>query len=180
MSEALSFQSIVLTGTVSVRSAVRSFKWSTILKSAAGPLVAFDRAFGEVIGRYVPTTVLHSRSGDMQWCGASCRRAYNAKHTAYRAWCKASTAEHWSQIVLARAEAQRVNGAARESHNELTRNTLKHSTCSHKWWETLKGSIIGVKPSIPALRGPEGGLVLAPTEKDSCLNKLSVCQQAVP
>ena len=33
-------------------------------------------------------------------------------------------------------------------------NTLKHSTCSHKWWETVKGSIVGVKTSIPALRGP--------------------------
>ena len=28
--------------------------------------------------------------------------------------------------VLARAEAQRVYGAARESHNELTSNTRKH------------------------------------------------------
>ena len=55
-----------------VRSAVRSFSWSTILKSA-DPLVAFDRATGEVIGRYVPTTVLSSRSGHKQWFDASCR-----------------------------------------------------------------------------------------------------------
>ena len=40
----------------SVGSAVRSFSWSTILQSA-DPLVAFDRATGAVIGRYVPTTV---------------------------------------------------------------------------------------------------------------------------
>ena len=45
----------------SVRSAVRSIILSTILKSA-DPLVAFDRA----IGRYVPATVLRSRSGDKQ------------------------------------------------------------------------------------------------------------------
>ena len=65
-------------------------------------------------------------------------------------------AEHWGQFVLAHAEAQRVYGVARESHNEHIRNTLKHSTCSHKWWETLKDcSIFGVKPSIPALMGPE-------------------------
>ena len=37
----------------------------TILKSA-DPLVAFDRAIGEVIGRYVPTTVLRGTSGDEQ------------------------------------------------------------------------------------------------------------------
>ena len=68
-----------------------------------------------------------------------------------------------------RADAQRVNGAAREWHNERIRNTMKHSTCSHKWWETLKGLIFGVKPSIPALSGPEVDLVVAPIEKASLL-----------
>ena len=62
--------------------------------------------------------------------------------------------------MLAHAEALRVYSAARESHNERSRNTLKHFTCSHKWWETLKDSIFGVKQSIPALRGTGGGLVL--------------------
>ena len=81
----------------------------------------------------------------------------------------------WGQFVLARAEAQKVYGAARESHNERTRNTLKHSTCSHKWWETLKGSIFGVKPSsIPVLSGPGGGSVVAPAEKASLDLGLSV------
>ena len=89
----------------------------------------------------------------------------DAKQTAYRAWCRARNAEHCGQFVLARTKAQRVYGAARESHNERTRNTLKHSTCSHKWWETLKGSIFVVKPSIPTLKGPGGGLVVAPGKK---------------
>ena len=37
------------------------------------------------------------------------------------------------------AESQIVYDAARESHNERTRNTMKHSTCSHKWWEIPNG-----------------------------------------
>ena len=82
---------------------------------------------------------------------------------------RAGKADDWGQFVLARAETQRVYGAARESHNERTRNTLKHSTCSHKWWETPKCSIFGVKPSTPALEGPKGGLVMAPAEKASLL-----------
>ena len=131
----------------SIRSAVRSITWSTILK-LADPLVALDRAIGEVIGRYVPTTVLRSRSGDNQWFDASSRRAYEAKQTVYRALCRARNAVHWGQFMLARAEAQRIYGAAMESHNERTRNTLKHSTSSHKWWETLNGWIFGVKPSM--------------------------------
>ena len=87
--------------------------------------------------------------------------------TAYRAWCRTCNAEFWGQFVLARAAAQRVYGATRELHNERTRNALKHSTCSHKWRETLKGSIFSVKPSIPALRGPGGDLAVAPAEKAS-------------
>ena len=47
----------------SVRSAVNSFTLSTNLKST-DPLVACDRATGEVIARYFHTTVLRSRSGD--------------------------------------------------------------------------------------------------------------------
>ena len=104
-----------------------------------------------------------------KWFDASCRRAYDAKQTAYHAWCRTHNAEHCGKFVLACAEAQRVYGAAKESHNECTRNTLKHSTCSHKWWETLKGLIFGEKPSIPALMGPGGGLVAAPAEKASFL-----------
>ena len=49
----------------SVRSAVRSFTSSTILRSAE-PLVAFDLAIGEVSCRDVPTTVLRGRFGDKQ------------------------------------------------------------------------------------------------------------------
>ena len=65
-----------------VRCAVRSFIFSTILKSA-DPLDAFNRAIGEVIGRLVPTTVLHSRYGDKQWFDANWQRAYDAKKTAH-------------------------------------------------------------------------------------------------
>ena len=77
------------TNWVSVRGsgAVRSFTWNTILRSA-DPLVTFDSAIGEVICRQVHTTVLHRRSGDKQWFDASCRRPYDPKQTAYRAWCR--------------------------------------------------------------------------------------------
>ena len=108
---------------------------------------------------------MRSRSGDKQWFDVSCRKAYDAKQTAYHAWCIARNAEHWGQFVHARAEAQRSMVLSSKSRNERNRNTLKHSTCSYKWWETLKGSIFGVKTSIPALRGPGGGLVVTPAEK---------------
>ena len=90
--------------------------------------------------------------------------------TAYHAWCRAGSADHWGRFVLARAETQRVFVAARELHNERTRNTLKHSTCSHKWWETLKC------PSIPVLTVPRvvwWWLLLRKIH--SCALSLTVC-----
>ena len=57
------------------------------------------------IGRLVPTIVLLSRSGDNKSFDASCRRAYDAKQTAYLAWCRALSADNLGQFVLARAEA---------------------------------------------------------------------------
>ena len=95
-----------------VRCAVRSCTWYTILKSA-DPLDAFDRAIGEIIGRLVPTTVLRSTSEDKQWFNAGCRRANDAKQTAYHAWCRARSADPWIPFVLARAEARRVSGDVR-------------------------------------------------------------------
>ena len=50
-------------------------------------------------------------------------------------------------------------------------------TCLHNWWETLKGSIFGVNPSIPAIRGPGGGLVVAPAEKTSLKGSRFECKQ---
>ena len=45
------------TNSDSVHGAIRSFTWNTILRSAY-PLIAFYRAVGYFISRYVPTTVL--------------------------------------------------------------------------------------------------------------------------
>ena len=73
---------------------------------SADALNAFDRAIGEVIRSFGPTTVLRSSSMNKKWFVASCQRAYDAKQTAYRAWCGAGCADHWLRFVLARAEAQ--------------------------------------------------------------------------
>ena len=117
---------------------------------SADPICALNSAVSEVVSRFLPTTVVRSRSGDKHWFDSNCRRAYDAKQTAYRAWSREHGADLWNQSVHSRTEAQRVYGVAMASHNERARRTLTSTTCLHKWWETLKGSIFGEKPSIPA------------------------------
>ena len=65
-----------------------------------------------LVGMFLPL-FLGSRSGDMQWFDACCRRAYDAKQTAYDTRCEARNADHCGRFLLARAEAHRVNAAAR-------------------------------------------------------------------
>ena len=161
-----------------VRCAVRSFTWGTILKSA-DPLDAFDRAIGEDIGRLVPTTVLCSRSGDKEWFDSSCRELMMLSRLLIMPGVVYAVLIIWVDLcflVLRPRESMVLQGNA---HNERARNTLKHSTCSHKWWETLKGSIFGVKPFIPALRGPGGGLVVARAVKASLLGSQFDCKQCL-
>ena len=84
-------------------------------------------------------------------------------------WCRSLES---NQFVHSRTEAQRVYGVAMASHNERPRRTLTSTTCSQKWCETLKGSIFGEKPSIPALMGPSGALVVSPAARASLLGAL--------
>ena len=53
---------------------------------SADPIGALNSAVSEVVSRFVPTTVVRSRSGDNHWFDSNCRRAYDAKQTAYSAW----------------------------------------------------------------------------------------------
>ena len=135
--------------------AVRSLSWSTILRSA-DPIGALNSAVSEVVSRFIPTMVVRSRSGGKHWFDSNCHRANDAKQTAYRAWSRERGADRWNPFVHSHTEAQQVYGVAMASHNERARRTLTSTTCSHKWWETLKGSIFSEKPSIPALRGLGG------------------------
>ena len=122
-----------------VRCAVSGFTWSTILKSA-DPLDTFDRAIGEVISRLVATIVCRSRSGDKQRFDASCRRLMMLSKLRI-----VPGVESAVQIIAVNlcSPVLRIRGSmllqGSQSHDEQTRDTRKHSTCSHKWWETLIG-----------------------------------------
>ena len=73
---------------------------------SADPIGALNSAVSEVVFRFVPTTVVRSRSGDKHWLESNCRRAYNAKQTAYHAWSRERGADLWNQFVHSRTEAQ--------------------------------------------------------------------------
>ena len=81
------------------------------------------------------------------------------KRTAYRVRSRACSADLRERILFVRAAGQRVYDAAIASQNDLAKNTLMKSSCSHKWWETIMNSTFGVQHSIPVQRGPVDGLV---------------------
>ena len=123
-------------------------------------LVAFDRDIGEVIGRYVPTTVLRSRSGDINGLMPAAgklmmlNRLLIVPGVEHAMW---NIGVNLCLLVLRPRGSMVLQGSRIMS--TPCRTTLKHSTCLHKWWETLKGSIFIVKP-IHALRGPGVGFTI--------------------
>ena len=142
----------------------RSFTWSTILK-AADPLVAF-RAISEVIlGMFLPlffVVDLETSNGLMpaapEFMMLNRLLIVPDVDHAMR-----NIGVNLGLLVLRHRWSMVLQGSRIMSTPGILRSTPP------KWWETLKGSIFGVKPSILALRGPGGGLVEAPSEKTSLL-----------
>ena len=95
-------------------------------------LDAFDRAIGEVVeGMFPPLFCLVNLETSNGLMPSAGELMMLSRLLNYCAWCRECNADHWGTFVLARAEAQRVNCAARESYNKRTSNCPKHSTCSH-------------------------------------------------
>ena len=81
------------TNLYNVRCPVRSFTWSTILKSAD----TLD--YVRLVRLFLPLVCV-VEFGDKQWFDVSCWRAYGAKQTAYHAWCRAFIPDHWVDLCL--------------------------------------------------------------------------------
>lgn len=152
-----------------VREDVQDIAWSEIFK-AQDPVSALNTAVSCIITRNVPTATLRFRSGDAPWFNADCRRVYDLKQTAYRAWTRGRTRELWLVYQRRRVEAEAVYDAAKSHHFNRSREALTCSGSSHRWWATLKSALFGDSSSLPALKGPGGRLVSSPAEKAELLS----------
>ena len=152
-----------------VRRVVSEFPWNAIVR-AVDPVDRLNTLVADVIARYVPSRMIRIRSRDKPWFDEACRRAFDAKQVAYRAWCRARSPQCWIAYVRLRDAAEVVFSRSRREHDLRTRATLEGSASCHKWWGTLKEALFGVSPSLPALRGPRGALVCDPAGKAALLS----------
>ena len=152
-----------------VRSDVVNLPWGDIYRSL-DPISLLNDSIAAVVARRVPTTVMNFRSSDKPWFTPDCRLAFDRKQTAYRAWTRGRSRELWLDYLRTRAESQQVYSDAKESHCNRARDELNSSASAHKWWETLKGTLFGSVPSLPALVSPGGRLVYTPVEKADLLS----------
>ena len=152
----------------SVREAVKEFSWSTIVK-ADDPVDYLNNLVLDVITKFIPSRVIKVRSRDKPWFDESCRRAFDAKQTAYRAWCRVRSPLLWNAYVVARDEAGAIFSRSEDDYKYRIKHTLNSAVSSKKWWGTLKESLFGASPSLPALRGNGGALVFDPAGKADLL-----------
>ena len=152
-----------------IRSDMSALPWSDIIRSV-DPVETLDGAVGDIISRRVTKVTLTIRSKDDPWFDHDCRRAFDTKQTAYRAWCRGRRQDLWTSYTRARTAAQVVYENAKNRYYGAARDSLMTKTNPHGWWSTLKSSLFGSKPSLPALCGPGGGLVVSPVEKAELLS----------
>ena len=111
--------------------------WGGII-SGPSPIESLNEALLEIVKRGVPVRVLRFRSMDKPWFTDDCRRAFDAKQTAYRSWEISRTVESWDNIRHLRAEAELICGVAERNYDSNIVATLQNATRPHKWWSTLK------------------------------------------
>ena len=152
-----------------VRAEVAQLPWGRIYRSDT-MVEDLETHLHGLVERHVPRVTVRRRMGDQPWFTADCRTAFEQKQTAYFRWCRSRDREDWWAYRQAQRAANACYEDARSAYSERCREKLANTTSSHAWWGTLKESVFGVDPSIPALQGVGGALVSDPAEKAELLS----------
>ena len=138
--------------------------WSNIYRSP-NFIERLNDNLGTVIDRRIPSKVLKFRIKDKPWFNGDCKLAYHMKQEAYHMWRRNRSNFLWQNYIELRNQAQEVYVRAERAYNEGVKENLLNSSDDHKWWSTLKSSLLGVDSSMPPLVRSDGTAVFCPKEK---------------
>ena len=112
-----------------------------------------------LVGRFVPTKIIHVRNKDKPWFDDQCRQAFGLKQEAHLRWTRDRSRVNWEEFVQCQVRANETYSEARCRFSARNRDVLMNAQSSHKWWSTLKSAVFGLSSSLPPLVGGGGGLV---------------------
>ena len=106
-----------------VGGAIQDLPWRNIWL-ANNPVEAMNKHLSLVVGRYVPTKVIHVRKKDKPWFADQCRHAFGLKQEAHLQWTRDS---------------------------DRNRAVLMNVQSPHKWWFTFKSAVFSTSSYLPPL-----------------------------
>ena len=109
-----------------------------------------------LVGRYVPTNIIHVRNKDKPWFDELCRRAFELKQEAHIRWTRDLSWVNWEEFVRCQLRANETYSEAKYQFSVRNINDLMKFQSPHKWWSTLKSAVFGSSSTLPPLVGPGG------------------------
>ena len=77
---------------------MQHLNWSNIW-SADNPVEVFNGHLLLLVGRFVPTKVIHVRNKDKPWFDDQCRHAFGLKQEAHLRWTRDRSRVNWEKLV---------------------------------------------------------------------------------
>ena len=78
--------------------AIRELPWRNICLSD-NPVEVLNERLSLLVGRYVPTKVIHVSNKDKRWFDDQCRHAFGLKQEAHLQWTRDCSRVNWEEFV---------------------------------------------------------------------------------
>ena len=123
------------------------------------PVEVLNEHLSLLVGRYVPTKVIHVRNKDKPWFDDQCRHAFGLKQEAHLQWTRDHPRVNWEEFVRCQVRANETYSEAKHQFSDRNRAVLMNVQSIRKWWSTLKYAVFGTSSSLPLLDNEGGGPV---------------------
>ena len=148
--------------------AMQDLPWHNIW-SADNPVEVLNKHLLLLVGRFVPTKIIHVHNKDKPWFDDQCRHAFSLQQVAHLWWTHDCSQVNWEEFVHCQARANETYSEPKRQFSARNRYGLMNAQSPHKWWSTLKSAVFGLSLSLPPLVGGGGGLVCASVGKADLL-----------
>ena len=126
----------------------RELPWCIIWLSD-NPVEVLNEQLSLLIGRYVPTTVIHVHIKDKPWFDNQCRHAFGLKQEVHLRWTRDRSRVNLEEFVRYQVRANETFSEANRQFSDRNRDVLMNVHSPHKWWSTLKCAVFGSSSSLP-------------------------------
>ena len=122
------------------------------------PVEVLNEHLSLLVGRCVPTKVIHVRNKDKPWFDDQCTYAFASGRGAHLRWTHDHSRVNWEEFVSCQVRANETYSEAKHQFSDRNRDVLMNVHSSHKWWSTLKSAVFGSSLSLPMIVSEGGGL----------------------